>query len=666
MLTDLIPDPFYYRDKPTDTQSILVVDDQARVIDSIEFFLVREGYKVSKACCGRDAISMARESPFDLVLLDIGMPEMDGFEVMEELLNIDPCLLIIMITGYATVESAVRALRHGACDYLKKPFQYADLIKTVKNALNQRRLVQENKAVTERLKVSESRCSYMVNNSPDLIYILDSKGCFSFVNNEFEKVLGHSFLSVAGEPFTSIVHLEDLRKCRLDAIPGTFPAEDGGPLQLRFKKAGSGSGVKGLSQDFIWVEVKATVMQFPENGDQTYCIARDVTERKNLQEQLHQAQKMEAIGTLAGGIAHDFNNILMGIQGYTSLVRTTLDPQSPEYQKLACVEDYVASGSDMTRQLLGFAQKNEHELNLVNINYILKMSAKMFGRTKKHITIHNNLEKKLWSCEVDENLIKQVLLNLYVNAWQAMADGGHIYIKSQNRIVPESKYKELGVEKPGNYVRVSVVDTGMGMDAKTMERIFDPFFTTKGLGGGTGLGLATAYGIIKSHGGAFRVLSKKGEGSSFSFYLPAKEVRSARRSLGRIKSEVITGKGSVLIVDDEEGVLEVCSEMIKSLGYSVMAVRSGMAAVDVVKENPGGIDLVILDMVMPGLSGFETFEQIKSIHPEVKVLISSGYTKIEELAGFADFIVENFIPKPYDVVVLSEKINRAFDGGSSQ
>ena len=170
--------------------------------------------------------------------------------------------------------------------------------------------------------------------------------------------------------------------------------------------------------DFIWVELKATLMRLPGGKSQTYCIARDVTERNNLHEQLHQAQKMEAIGTLAGGIAHDVNNILMGIQGYTSLVRSTLEPASPEYRKLAYVEDYVNSGSDMTRQLLGFAQKNDHELNLVNINYILKMSAKMFGRTKKDITIRQNLEKKLWSCEVDEGQVKQVLLNLYVNAWQ--------------------------------------------------------------------------------------------------------------------------------------------------------------------------------------------------------------------------------------------------------
>ncbi|ACN14798.1 sensory box histidine kinase/response regulator [Desulforapulum autotrophicum HRM2] len=641
-----------------EAERILVVDDEVRVVETIQFFLEREGYIVGTACCGRDALSLFRGSPFDLVLLDISMPGMDGFHVMEQLLEINPELLVIMVTGYATVESAVRALKQGACDYLKKPFEYADLIKTVKNALNKKRLMLENKAMTARLEASELRCRYMVNNSPDLIYTLDPKGCFTFINNEFRRVLGYSRISVLGKHFSHVVHPDDFKKCEPGMVPGVMPAEGGGAFQIRFKKARLKSETDPCN-DFIWVELKATFMRLPEGESQIYCIARDVTERNNLHEQLHQAQKMEAIGTLAGGIAHDFNNILMGIQGYTSLVRSTLAPESPEAIKLSYIEDYVNSGSDMTRQLLGFAQKNDHELNFVNINYILKMSAKMFGRTKKDITIHQNLEKKLWSCEVDEGQVQQVLLNLYVNAWQAMPSGGRIYIKTENLIVPELKYKALGLKKSGKYVRVSVVDTGLGMDSKTMERIFDPFFTTKEMGGGTGLGLATAYGIIKGHGGTFRVLSKKGEGSSFAFYLPAKELQSNRCSLDGKKSEVIiNGKGCVLLVDDEENVLEVCSEMIESLGYSVRAVGNGRDAIEFVKKNGKNIDLVILDMVMPGMNGFETYQRIKTIQPETKVLLSSGYSKIEDLGEIFDSTLGNFIPKPYSMALLSEKINR--------
>ena len=193
-----------------------------------------------------------------------------------------------------------------------------------------------------------------------------------------------------------------------------------------------------------------------------------------------------------------------------------------------------------------------------------------------------------------------------------------------------------------------------------MDRIFDPFFTTKGMGGGTGLGLATAYGIIKCHGGIFRVLSKKGEGSSFAFYLPAKESKSNRKYFDRDKSAIINGKGNILLVDDEQGVIDVCSEMIKSLGYSVRAVTSGGAAVDHIKKNGKNIDLVILDMIMPGMNGFETLKQIKTISPNARVLISSGYSKREDLLQILDPEIENFIPKPYDVAMLSEKINLVF------
>ncbi|MCP4115464.1 MAG: response regulator [Desulfobacteraceae bacterium] len=651
-----------------DAERILVVDDEARVLDSIQFFLAREGYDADKASCGTDALALAREKRYDLVLLDVSMPGMDGFEVMDHLFGMDPDLFVIMVTGYATVESAVRALKQGAYDYLKKPFEFADLIKTVKNALTQKRLIRENRAVTARLEASERRYRYMVNNSPDLIYTLDSKDCFSFVNSEFERVLGYSREELLGRPFETIVHPGDLKTCEYGAIaPSREPEEEGGILQIRFKKAATHPGNSEFYNCFVSVELKATAMYFPDEDAKnevfigTYGVARDMTERINLQEQLHQAQKMEAIGTLAGGIAHDFNNILMGIQGYTSLVRTSLEPSSPEFRKLSCVDDYVNSGSDMTRQLLGFAQKSDHEVCLININYILKMSAKMFGRTKKSIVIRQNLQKDLWSCEVDEGQIKQVLLNLYVNAWQAMPGGGHIYIKTENINVARSKYGELGLPKPGRYVRTSVVDSGVGMDKSVMERIFDPFFTTKEMGGGTGLGLATAYGIIKSHNGAFRVLSKKGEGSSFIFYLPAKQSKYSRKRLDSDTPQIISGRGTILLVDDEQGVIEVCSEMIESLGYSVKAVTSGGEAVDFMKEKGGDVDLVILDMVMPEMNGFETYERIKSIVPDAKVLISSGYSKKDDLVEILDPQLENFLQKPYGMAKLSEKINTVFD-----
>ncbi len=650
------------------SEKILVVDDEKRVLDSVVFFLKREAFEVVQAAHGRDALSLVKKSRFDLVLLDISMPEMDGFEVMDRIFGYDPEVFVIMMTGYATVESAVKALKQGAWDYLKKPFEYADLIKTVKNALTQKRLLDENRAVSAKLKMTEKRYSHMVNNSPDLIYILDATGCFTFINNEFKKVLGYTRNQLIGKHYKNIIHPDDLEKANMAFHTGSSDADETSTLDLKLIKADS--AVRNPIQDsnFVFVELKSTGMYIPwDDGSLekrfagAYGIARDVTERFNLEEQLRQAQKMEAIGTLAGGIAHDFNNILMGIQGYSSLVRTQMPVDSPEYKKLISIDDYVQAGSEMTRQLLGFAQKNDKEMHVINMNAMLKMSATMFGRTKKDISIHQNLQKNLWNIQVDEGQIKQVLLNLYVNAWQAMPKGGHVYLKTENVNVPEARYEEFGLEKPGAYIKVSVVDKGIGMEREILCRIFDPFFTTKEKAGGTGLGLATAYGIVKSHGGAFRVLSKSGEGSSFSFYLPAILSVAHQKKDEKKRDVVINGKGTILLVDDEASVLEVCSEMLESIGYRVKSVTSGMEAVNVIQKNGQSIDLVILDMIMPEMSGYETFEKIQRLKPGTRVLLSSGYSRKDQVAEMLEKGCNDFISKPFDVAMLSEKISSVFE-----
>ncbi|MFH1153404.1 MAG: response regulator [Pseudomonadota bacterium] len=650
------------------SEQVLVVDDESRILESIGFFLKREGFAVTLASNGREALAHYRQMRFDLVLLDISMPDMDGFEVMAGILVRDPEAMVIMVTGYATVESAVRALKQGAWDFLKKPFEYAELVATVKNGLAQKRLIDENRAVLSRLDISEKRYSYMVNNSPDLIYTLDSHGCFNFVNDEFEKVLGYTKEYLIGQRYAEIIHPDDLGRAEGMFNTKLPESEARSTLKLRLKKSKDRFDASDLYNGFVYVELKATGIYLTcenghgENFSGTYGVARDVTERINLEDQLRQSQKMEALGTLAGGIAHDFNNILMGIQGYTSLVKRTLPPDSPEYKKLANVDEYVQNGSEMTRQLLGFAQKTDKKQHMININYILKMSSKMFGRTKKELSIRHNLQKDLWSAQGDEGQIKQVLLNLFVNAWQAMPAGGNIYIKTENVMISQSKIEELGLEKAGPYVKISVVDTGIGMDRETMDRIFDPFFTTKAMGGGTGIGLATAYGIVKSHGGTFRVLSKKGEGSSFSFYLPAQESKSVCCAVKAKSSEtIIHGKGTVLLVDDEPGTIDVCSEMLKSLGYCVRSVKSGTEAVHILKTGEESFDLVIVDMIMPEMNGFETVAQIRTIKPGAKVLLSSGYSRQDDFETIREKGFDDFIQKPFDIAMLSEKINAVFD-----
>jgi signal transduction histidine kinase len=224
---------------------------------------------------------------------------------------------------------------------------------------------------------------------------------------------------------------------------------------------------------------------------------------------------MESLGTLAGGIAHDFNNLLMGIQGRTSLMVMDKDYSHPDFEHLKGIEDYVKSAADLTRQLLGFARGGKYEVKPTDINEMIKKSSSMFGRTKKEIKIHEKYQKDVWTVEVDQGQIEQVLMNLYVNAWQAMPGGGELYIETENVTLNEDYVKPYQVEQ-GNYVKISITDTGVGMDEATRQRIFEPFFTTKEMGRGTGLGLASVYGIIKNHGGFINVYSEKGEGTTFN------------------------------------------------------------------------------------------------------------------------------------------------------
>ena len=278
---------------------------------------------------------------------------------------------------------------------------------------------------------------------------------------------------------------------------------------------------------------------------------------------------MEAIGTLAGGIAHDFNNLLMGIQGYASLTLLDLDPSNPNYERLKRIEEQVQSGADLTKQLLGFARGGRYEVKPADMNEIIEKTSSMFGRTKKEISIHRKYGKDLWSVEVDRGQMEQVFLNLYVNAWQAMPGGGEIYLETENVLLDDEQAFPYSV-RPGKYVKIAVTDTGTGMDEKTRERIFDPFFTTKEMGRGTGLGLATVYGIIKGHKGMINVYSEPGHGTTFTIYLPASEKKVVKEKTAAGK--ILMGTETILLVDDEKMVLEVSKELLASMGYQVYAV----------------------------------------------------------------------------------------------
>jgi PAS domain S-box-containing protein len=382
-------------------------------------------------------------------------------------------------------------------------------------------------------------------------------------------------------------------------------------------------------------------------------------EKKQLEAQFQQAQKMEAIGTLAGGIAHDFNNVLMGIQGHATLMLMRTDPEHPHFQRLQGIEDMVQTGANLTKQLLGFARGGKYDVKPTDLNELIENSSEMFGRTQKNVEIDRKYQRRILPVEVDRGQLEQVLLNLFVNAWHAMPSGGRVYVETSNVTLDEKDTNPFGV-KPGNYVRMSVTDTGAGMDEATRRKIFDPFFTTKEMGRGTGLGLASAYGIIKNHGGIINVNSEKQAGTTFDIYLPASKKDIAVEEKKPVY-EILKGTETVLLVDDEDTILDVGKDMLAETGYKVLVARSGKEAIEVYRKNWDNIALVIVDMVMPEMGGGEVYDIMKENNPKVKALLASGYSIDGQATEILERGCDGFIQKPFDVKALFGKIREILD-----
>jgi PAS domain S-box-containing protein len=502
--------------------------------------------------------------------------------------------------------------------------------------------ITERKRAEEAALESERKYRLAVDNANDAIFVVQD-GVVKFPNPRVREITGYSEDYLATTPFADLVGPEDRdmvverHKKRLNGedVPNTYSFRI-------INKAG----------EQLWVEVNAVFITW-EAKPAVLCFLRDITLQKKLEAQLQYARKIEAVGTLAGGVAHDFNNLLMGIQGNVSLMQMGIDQAHPDYERLKNIEKQIQSGARLTSHLLGYARKGKYEVIPLDLNRLVEDTSDTFGRTKKQITIHRELAKDLFAIEADPVQIEQVLLNLCVNAADAMPGGGDMTLKTTNVTHKDMKGK-LYEPKPGSYVMLAVTDTGTGMYKKTMERIFDPFFTTKEMGRGTGLGLASAYGIIKGHGGYIDVDSIRGRGTAFSIYLPAskKKVREVARTAERL----VKGTGTVLLVDDEEVILEVGRELLEALGYRVLLAQDGKEAVKVYGKNQDKIDIVVLDVVMPGMGGGEAYDRMKDINPDIQVLLSSGFSIDGEASKILERGCNGFIQKPFTMKELSGEI----------
>ncbi len=491
------------------------------------------------------------------------------------------------------------------------------------------------------LEESERKYRFLIEKATDAIFIAQDEKV-KFLNPGSIQIVGYTKEEIVSMSFLDLIHPKDR------AMVGERYRK-----RLQGEQLASTYSFRVVTKagETLWCQLNTSLIEW-QGRPATLNIARDITRQKQMEERLQEVQKMESIGRLAGGIAHDFNNLLMGIQGRASLILADLEKKDEKFEHLQCIEEYVKSASNLTGQLLGFARKGKYEVVPTNINQVVEKTAHMFGRTKKEIVINSNLALDLLPVEIDRNQMEQVLLNLYVNAWQAMPEGGVINLETKNTFLKEEDVTPHQL-KPGKYVMISIADTGIGMDDSIKRKIFDPFFTTKGKGRGTGLGLASAYGIIKNHNGIIDVRSRKGKGTTFDIYLPTTTEQVKKKE--SIKGELVKGSGSILLVDDEEIIIDVGKMILERIGYDVYTASNGREAIETVLSN-NDIDLVILDVIMPGLGGGEVFDRIKKIRPGLKVLLSSGYSVDGEATEILNRGCAGFIQKPFDMKSLSVKI----------
>lgn len=502
------------------------------------------------------------------------------------------------------------------------------------------------------LRNSEERFKSLSENAPIIIFTLDEKGVVTYVNQAWERILGHRRSQLLGRPFIDII-----LPSRTQNYPSIFAQLIDGQKAIADVKIHI-RDTEGARRLFNTTATANSDAEGRVNG--ILGLAKDITEAQRLQEQLFQSQKMKAVGTLAGGIAHDFNNLLMGIQANVSLIRSDIDPSRQAMsEKLDRIEDQIQSGASLTRQLLGYARKGKSVVDLIDLSELIKETLNVVERTNKRIRVECELTSESSYIRADKGQIELVLLNLFLNAVDAMPDGGQLTVNS--RLVPGSDLASHATQTPqGPNIELTINDTGIGMDAETKARIFEPFFTTKEVGQGTGLGLASVYGIVENHGGRIQVESRIGQGTTFRILLP-----STKKKVVPITPHPPTAMpnadGKILLVDDEELVLKSCHEMVESLGYDVISTTKPSDALSIYQTLHRQLDLVILDMIMPEMDGAELFDQLVSINPDIKVIIISGYADDGRIDTILARGRHDRLRKPFTPSELRQSIARVLD-----
>ncbi|MCI0606197.1 PAS domain S-box protein [bacterium] len=505
------------------------------------------------------------------------------------------------------------------------------------------------------LMESEERFKQAVSVIPFGLFMFDKNLRLLEFNHPCEEIFGYSKDEFMGKSIEELTHPEDfnketvmLQKLLQDKIQ-----------QYRFIK-------RCLTKDeqIVWANIAGTSVR-DENRNFLYglCVIEDITEQKQIQEQLAQSQRMEAIGILAGGVAHDFNNLLTVILCNVELLNLQIEAGSKLKKPADAIEKAAMHAASMTRQLLAFSRKQFLAAQIIDLNAIVADMEEMIRRLiGENIELKAALGKDVGRVMVDPGQISQVIMNIILNARDAIQDTGRILIKTSNEYLNAAHLEKLNETlAPGAYTRLSISDTGCGMDAKTMERIFEPFFTTKGKERGTGLGLSTSYGIVRQSGGFIRASSKPGKGTTFDIYLPSTEQKVTGKELKHASKETRSGSETILLAEDEDAIRTLARTVLTRAGYRVIEAKDGLEAIEICEHERDPFHLIVTDVVMPRMSGPKAVERIMQIHPGIKVIFTSGYADDATLRHGVSGRSGNFLAKPFKVETLLQKVREVLD-----
>jgi two-component system cell cycle sensor histidine kinase/response regulator CckA len=594
----------------------------------------------------RDAfVAELEKGGFHIVVSDYSLPSFNGLEALRETRRLSPELAFLLFTGSLGEERAVEALRAGATDFVSKE-RWDRLGPALQRAVKE---AEERSARRQ----AEAQYQLLFDSNPHPMWVFDRETlAFLAVNDATVQQYGYSRSEMLGMTIKDIRLPEEVPALMEELDSSSWPGSNFSRVWKHRRKDGS----------IIDVETGANPIAF-QGRQAVLVLAHDVTEKKKLEAQLHQSQKMEAIGQLAGGVAHDFNNLLGVITGYTELLLKDLGAHHPGLRRAEQIQRAAERAGGLTRQLLAFSRKQVLEPKVLDLNAIVldveKMLQRLIGEDIQLVTV---FASGLGYVKADPGQMEQVIVNLAVNARDAMPRGGKLIIETAN-VDLDGNYSRLHAEvKPGSYVMLAVSDTGHGMDADTMSHIFEPFFTTKEAGKGTGLGLSTVFGIVKQSGGHVAAYSEVGRGTSFKVYLPRTEEEGRALSAGAVRVEMpSTGSETILVVEDAEALRLLITEILEVGGYRVLPGASPEEALASAEAHNGPIHLLLTDVVMPGMSGRQVADRIKASRPAVRVMYMSGYT--DEAIGQHGALEPgtHFMQKPFTAGALLRKVREVLE-----